>query len=122
MCASAPFPLPRLVSIAQLYDCHPRRPLLDSLQFPLMQTNTDTSIYSFSTSLARYLSPPPRLANADWSSIKTSVTLRARWMGSASTERLGNLTAVALASSLRPCLVDFTLFSANSISSLPPPT
>ncbi|KAJ7611624.1 hypothetical protein FB45DRAFT_1065672 [Roridomyces roridus] len=57
---------------------------------------------------------PPRLANPDSSSVKTLVSLRARWMDPASTDRL----AVAPASSLRPCLAGFTSSNTNSISSL----
>ncbi|KAJ7611647.1 hypothetical protein FB45DRAFT_1065690 [Roridomyces roridus] len=49
---------------------HPRKP------------HRDTSVYSLSTRATSL----PRLVNRDSSSVKTPVSLRARWMGSASTD------------------------------------
>ncbi|KAJ7611598.1 hypothetical protein FB45DRAFT_1118670 [Roridomyces roridus] len=111
-----PGPLP-LVS-----DCSPRHPLHDSLQFPdaishPRKPRRDTSIYPLSASHAHYLSSPARQSRFEQ---RQDTGIAACEMDGLSVDgRLGNLTAVTAASSLRPCLAGFTLFNANSISSLP---
>ncbi|KAJ7630306.1 hypothetical protein FB45DRAFT_1058335 [Roridomyces roridus] len=111
-----------------VYDWYVLSPLLLTLCLTHLQSSASPLRHPFTTRCTLPDATPihanhtslPRLLNPDSSSVNTPVSLRARWMGSALTDRLGNF-AVAPASSLRPCLAGFTLSDANSISSLPFP-
>ncbi|KAJ7611594.1 hypothetical protein FB45DRAFT_1065643 [Roridomyces roridus] len=81
-------------------------------------------IHANHAAILQYIHSPratssPRLVNSDSSSVKTPVSLRARWMDPASTERLGRLNPVAPVSSLRPCLASFHSRSCPPLGSSP---